>query len=460
MFRGLLNRNKHVPEEEAEQPTRSGVLTSSFSIPNLPGLGASVIAAAAANAKEEKLDNSGDSSTDGEGGPQRLSPEVVDAPAQVDPDPTAHGCTDADRYETIQNVNSGSFGTVAVARDRVTGELVAIKLIPRGHRITSQVINEILNHRRFNHFHAVKLKRVILTQKYLGIVMEYCSGGDMYQFVLRTPRGLDEASARWFFQQMVIGMDYSHRLGVVHRDIKLKNMVLQEVGGRYLLKLCDFGFSKDANRQSVCKTRLGTLEYMAPELLRPRSQQPPSSMQDNDPANLGQPKPPVDYDGKKIDTWSLGVALFFMLTRSYPYDMTDANKAAANGGTGREVAIMRSILEGPIIIPTFASRACQDVLARMLHKNPTHRISLPELVKHPFFLESLPRGAELMNDNEALYRPAPGLQTAQEIRTLCLQASRPLERRLSKLPSGLDDMQIIDDTIDDMMGPGYDPAAM
>ncbi len=79
-----------------------------------------------------------------------------------------------------------------VARDIITDEEVAIKLIPRGPTVSKNVENEILILRRLNHFHTVKLKRVIVTQKYLGIVMEYCPRGDMYELVRRTSNGFDE----------------------------------------------------------------------------------------------------------------------------------------------------------------------------------------------------------------------------------------------------------------------------
>lgn len=92
----------------------------------------------------------------------------------------------------LGKISSGSFGLVHVARDIVTEEEVAIKLIPRGPTITKNVENEILILRRLNHFHTVKLKRVIVTQKYLGIVMEYCPRGDMYELVRRTTNGFDE----------------------------------------------------------------------------------------------------------------------------------------------------------------------------------------------------------------------------------------------------------------------------
>ena len=91
--------------------------------------------------------------------------------------------------------------------------------------------------------------------QYLAIVMEFASGGDMFQYV-KARGGLDEADARWFFQQLVIGLDYCHRMGVVNRDIKLENTLL-DGGARPLLKICDFGYSKN-EKDSLPKSKVGT----------------------------------------------------------------------------------------------------------------------------------------------------------------------------------------------------------
>ena len=85
--------------------------------------------------------------------------------------------------------------------------------------------------------------------------MEFAAGGDMFQYV-KARGGLDEADARWFFQQLIIGLDYCHRMGVVNRDIKLENTLL-DGGARPLLKICDFGYSKN-EKDSLPKSKVGT----------------------------------------------------------------------------------------------------------------------------------------------------------------------------------------------------------
>lgn len=106
-------------------------------------------------------------------------------------------------------------------------------------QVTKYVEREIINHRCLVHPHIVQFKEVFLTPGHLGIAMEFASGGDMFEYVVRK-NGLREDEARWFFQQLVVGLDYCHRMGVVNRDIKLENTLLDS-SPRPLVKICDFG---------------------------------------------------------------------------------------------------------------------------------------------------------------------------------------------------------------------------
>lgn len=138
------------------------------------------------------------------------------------------------------------------------GERVAVKFIPRGQAITKYVAREIVNHSTLLHPHIVQFKEVFLTKDYLAIVMEYVAGGDMFAYVKRRG-GLEEDEARWFFQQLVMALDYSHEIGVVNRDIKLENTLL-DGSKRPLIKICDFGYSKN-DKDSLPKSKVGTPGY-------------------------------------------------------------------------------------------------------------------------------------------------------------------------------------------------------
>lgn len=120
---------------------------------------------------------------------------------------------------------------------------------------------------QLRHPHVIQFKEAFLTSEHVCIAMEYATGGSLFHYVQKQSR-LKEAVARWFFQQLVIGCDYCHKRGVANRDIKLENTLLQKVNGLPLplLKICDFGYSK-ADFKSAAKSKVGTLTYMAPEVL-------------------------------------------------------------------------------------------------------------------------------------------------------------------------------------------------
>lgn len=150
---------------------------------------------------------------------------------------------------------------------RVDGKVVAVKFLPRGKTIRQYVIREILNHRSLRHPHVVQFYEVFLTNDYLAIVMEYADQGDLFAFVqvfrsqkMNEMKGfvrfqartrLNEETARWFFQQLIFGLDYCHRKGVANRDIKLENVLLAKGNKMPLVKLCDFGYSKHEDWDSA-----------------------------------------------------------------------------------------------------------------------------------------------------------------------------------------------------------------
>jgi serine/threonine-protein kinase SRK2 len=351
------------------------------------------------------------------------------AAAAANPDPLKG----SDRYVKVADLSSGSFGFVQLARCLATNELVAVKFIERGDRVNRYVEAEILNHRMLRHPHVIEFKEVFLTPEHICIAMEYASGGSLFTYVQRAVR-LKEAAARWFFQQLVIGLDYCHRRGVVNRDIKLENTLLQMVQGLPLplLKICDFGYSK-AHFMSAPKSKVGTLAYMAPEIIRATG----------------------NYDGKKADIWSCGVMLYVMLCGQYPFDANthaaaaaaaarqqeQRQQAAANGGgAGNGAAaggdnahgtrirgMMDRIVSQPWVIPAGVevSAECRDLLGKMLVREPDERATMEGIQRHPWFLANLPVEAVSMNDAYLRDEDYSGVQGVEDIRRLLQEAQTP-----------------------------------
>ncbi|KXZ44825.1 hypothetical protein GPECTOR_61g778 [Gonium pectorale] len=294
---------------------------------------------------------------------------------------------------------------VHLFKDKKTGELVAIKLLERTERRNTYLEGELLNHRLLNyHPHVVQFREVFLTSEHICIVMEYASAGCLFDYVTRHGR-LRETEARWFFQQLVLALDYCHRCGVVNRDVKLENTLLHPTPGLALplVKICDFGYSKSAF-ESLPKTRVGTVPYMAPEVVT---------------AAEGAP-----YDGAAADAWSCGVMLYAMLFGAYPFD--EPRGAAAVPGApqqdpgSRERAMLKRIVRVEWSVPPAGavSDACRDLLCRLLVGDPRLRLSMAQIQQHPWFLANLPAGAASMND-KFLAGPDPeGVQSEDDIRSV------------------------------------------
>ncbi|XP_021857923.1 serine/threonine-protein kinase SRK2I isoform X2 [Spinacia oleracea] len=172
---------------------------------------------------------------------------------------------DSDRYDFVRDIGSGNFGVARLMRDKHTKELVAVKYIERGDKIDENVQREIINHRSLRHPNIVRFKEVILTPTHLAIVMEYASGGELFERICNAGR-FSEDEARFFFQQLISGVSYCHAMQVCHRDLKLENTLL-DGSPAPRLKICDFGYSKSSVYHSQPKSTVGTPAYIAPEVL-------------------------------------------------------------------------------------------------------------------------------------------------------------------------------------------------
>ena len=332
-----------------------------------------------------------------------------------------------DRYQNVKLLNSGSSGYVVLARCKKTDELVAIKSIPRGERINRHVIREILNHRNLLHHHVIQFKEVFLTENYLCIVMEYAAGGDLLGYMKKKEKGLTEDEARWFFQQLVLGLDYCHRMGVVNRDIKLENALLDSSEWP-VLKICDFGFSKHEMLNSAPDSRVGTPAYFAPEVVQTRKGK--------------------TYDGKMADVWSCGVFLYVMLVRSYPFDRPEDKTCRNNEKLARILSRITSV-EYKIPPDATISDESRHLISRIFVHNPSERITLQGIMEHAWFNCRLPEGAKEMN--ATLHQQNAGLQTTVDIVKIVEAAKERIADNLE-----IEDLAAIDDELDRMSNEGLE----
>lgn len=158
---------------------------------------------------------------------------------------------DIGKRETSDS-RAGTYGKVRLGTHRLTSTRVAIKQIPKD--MSAALTREIHHHRRLHHPHVVQLYEVIATESSIWLVTELCSGGELFDYLAEKGRlGEDESKA--LFGQLCLAVGYCHDKGVVHRDLKLENVLLDE---RCRVKLSDFGFTREYEKGSLLETYCGT----------------------------------------------------------------------------------------------------------------------------------------------------------------------------------------------------------
>ncbi|XP_019405047.1 PREDICTED: serine/threonine-protein kinase MARK1 isoform X1 [Crocodylus porosus] len=193
-----------------------------------------------------------------------------------------------------------------------------------------------------NHPNIVKLFEVIETEKTLYLVMEYASGGEVFDYLVAHGR-MKEKEARAKFRQIVSAVQYCHQKCIVHRDLKAENLLLDSDMN---IKIADFGFSNEFTVGNKLDTFCGSPPYAAPELFQGKK-----------------------YDGPEVDVWSLGVILYTLVSGSLPFD-------------GQNLKELRErVLRGKYRIPFYMSTDCENLLKKLLVLNPVKRGSLEQIMK-------------------------------------------------------------------------------
>ncbi|KAL6754511.1 kinase-like domain-containing protein [Haematococcus lacustris] len=321
-------------------------------------------------------------------------------------------------------LGEGAFGLVVLAS---INTFRAVKLVARNRQYVHQLRREVKLHWSMNHPHIVRLREVFRAgSSHVGIAMDVCTGGSLLSYLeahggshacssaQQGPGagggGLREAVARWFFQQLVLTLDYCHAKEVVHRDIKLENVLLDLVPGAPLplVRLADFGLSRRHNAATPCETYVGTPAYLAPELLQLWMEHGSLAL-----AEQGA----VHYDGTKVDVWALGVLLYTLLFKCYPFGCLSSGDleqaalgapGAGDQGSSTQQASVRRLLAAQVEYPSppiagghpawvragavQVSAECMAVLGCMLQRDPDSRPSLAEIMTTPWFREALPEG--------------------------------------------------------------------
>ncbi|XP_076669553.1 serine/threonine-protein kinase MARK2 isoform X2 [Andrena cerasifolii] len=249
------------------------------------------------------------------------------------------------RYKLLKTIGKGNFAKVKLAKHLPTGKEVAIKIIDKTQlnpNSLQKLFREVRIMKMLDHPNIVKLFQVIETEKTLYLVMEYASGGEVFDYLVLHGR-MKEKEARAKFRQIVSAVQYCHQKKIIHRDLKAENLLLDS---EMNIKIADFGFSNEFTPGNKLDTFCGSPPYAAPELFQGKK-----------------------YDGPEVDVWSLGVILYTLVSGSLPFD----------GSTLRE--LRERVLRGKYRIPFYMSTDCENLLKKFLVLNPAKRASLETIMK-------------------------------------------------------------------------------
>ncbi|QGA19481.1 hypothetical protein EYB26_007170 [Talaromyces marneffei] len=250
-------------------------------------------------------------------------------------------------YSLGRLIGKGSFGKVYLATHKLTNNSKVV--LKSSDKHDSNLAREIHHHRQFLHPHIARLYEVIVTENLVWLVLEWCPGDELYNYILNNgPLPVDKV--RRIFAQLVGAVAYVHSKSCVHRDLKLENILLDKHGN---VKLCDFGFTREyEGKASYLQTFCGTICYSAPEMLKGEK-----------------------YAGEKVDVWSLGIILYALLAGELPYDEDDDQETKA-----------KILKEDPVFSDKFPDDS-QALIKILLSKRPLLRPTLADILNHPFLAE-------------------------------------------------------------------------
>ncbi|ORX49732.1 Pkinase-domain-containing protein [Piromyces finnis] len=259
--------------------------------------------------------------------------------------------TSIGNYTMIRTLGEGNFAKVKLAKHKITGAEVAIKIIDKTNmdpKKINKMYREVRILKMLHHPNIIKLYEVIETSHTVFLVMEHVSSGELYDYLVVHGK-MKEKEARIKFRQILSAVSYCHKKRVIHRDLKAENLLLDANNN---IKIADFGFSNNYDPYDKLDTFCGSPPYAAPELFQGRR-----------------------YTGPEVDVWSLGVILYVMTTGCLPF----------NGKNLQE--IRESVCRGKYRIPFYITDSCEKLIKKFLVRDPSKRASLDMFRDDPWINE-------------------------------------------------------------------------
>lgn len=257
-----------------------------------------------------------------------------------------------DDFEIGKPLGRGKFGNVYLAREKRTKYIVAVKVLTKSQLLKAgcehQLRREIEIQSHLRHRNILRMFGYFYDEGRIYLILEFSPGGELYKELTKRTRFPERLSAK-YITDLASALSYCHKKHIIHRDIKPENLL---VGHRGEIKIADFGWSIHAptsRRTTLC----GTLDYLPPEMVEGR-----------------------EHD-EQVDVWSVGVLLYEFLVGSPPFE--------AEGHNATYRRIQRVDLHFPKIVPEDA----QDLIRKLLQKDPRKRLSLESIPRHPWVLRNL-----------------------------------------------------------------------
>ncbi|KAM4627592.1 ribosomal protein S6 kinase-related protein-like [Polymixia lowei] len=266
-----------------------------------------------------------------------------------------------DHFQILGFIAKGSFGPVLKVKDKFKEKIYAVKVLPKSeilkHGVLEQSKEEVIIQRQLKHPFIHNLQDCWQTQRHLFIMCDYCSTGDLYTYWLLKGR-FREDEVRVFAAELGSALGFLHDFGIMHRDVKMENILLSDQGH---LRLADFGLSRRLTRGGRAFTICGTIQYMAPEVLS------------GGPYNHA------------ADWWSLGIMLFSLVTGKFPLPPEPDH-----------CNMLKKVREFPFEMPKTFSPALTLLLTELLCKNPVNRLRNLEHFKTQAFFRGTPFDSQML----------------------------------------------------------------
>ena len=293
-----------------------------------------------------------------------------------------------DDYLIKDTIGKGTFSTVKLGEHIKTKQKVAIKILNKekikAKEDSIRIKREFKILSMMDHPNIIKTYKISENEKSYFIIMEYCDGGELFNYIVEKEK-LDQNEASMFFFQLISALEYIHSLGIAHRDLKPENLLLVE---NKIIKIIDFGLSNYFNGEKNLETPCGSPSYASPEIIKGEA-----------------------YNGFSIDIWASGIIMFAMLCGYLPFDDDDdeeneeeSNEENSSEGNNNKhnnknnnssneseesednEILFQKILEGKLEFPSYLSPEAVDLMKKILVVDPNKRIQIKDIKKHKFFL--------------------------------------------------------------------------